>query len=153
MTNEWRQLRHRSSGKEKQVILPAFNGYIFAVGVMSYWKTLRDHPKVIDVLCFPTSTGYRKPYEVDARLVESDYFREKQELVPIPLKVGSTIRVVDGPFTGLTGVYVGSGFVELVLFGRTVKTKIPQHMLIIIQGLSTGKKRAISNSVDKTVDQ
>lgn len=146
MTNEWRLLRHRKTQQETNVILPAFNGYLFAVNAADHWKQIRDHQAVIGVLCYSAPFGQVKPHEIDASLVVGDFFRERPEVVVVVLKVGSVVRVVDGPFIGFTGTVVGNGLIEIVLFGRKTKMKIPQHMLVLIQGFTSKKKSAISNS-------
>ena len=153
MTNEWRKLRHKKSNVETNVILPAFNGYLFAVNALDCWKQLRDHQKIYDVLSYRSGSGYMMPYEIDSKLVERDFFQEKKVPTSVKLKPGSKVRIVDGPFTGFSGVAVSDGLVEIVLFDRRVKTKIPQHMLILIQGLPPDKKRGISSRMDELVDQ
>jgi transcription antitermination factor NusG len=151
MMSEWRTLRHRKTQKETRVVLPAFQGYLFAVGAGEYWKHIRDHRKVIEVLCYETRSGWLKPYEINADLVEVNYVIDRPP--PPVLKIGSAIRVVEGPFTGLNGVVVENGHVEIDMFGRRVKIKIPHNMIILIQGFPSSQKKSITPITDELVDQ
>ena len=134
MVSEYREIRRRKAQGEVQVIMPAFSGYLFAVNALPCWKHLRDNRNVIDVLCYAHPTQHMLPYEVPQSQIDGNYFfdRTPDPTPQKPFAVGSKVRVQCGPFTGFEGVVVASRLVEIDMFGRKVKSKIPQNMLTLI---------------------
>ncbi len=90
-------------GKKKSRMKNAFPGYILVeVALDKQTKNLiLDTPSVIGFLGVKDEPTPLRPDEVK-RILE-DGQEEKRMLVKVPFEVGSLVKVVDGPFSSLTG--------------------------------------------------
>lgn len=129
MTYDWRFIRHLKSKKEVAIAVPAFPGYIFAVGAGAKWAVFDRHRRLYGVLCYSTK-NYKQPCLTPASTITKDYY-EPKVTAPKP-KVGSKVRINKGPFIDLVGVVCERGVIELNLFGKFVKVKMPIDMFILI---------------------
>jgi len=90
-------------GKKKSRMKNAFPGYILVeVALDKQTKNLiLDTPSVIGFLGVKDEPTPLRPDEVK-RILE-DGQEEKRMMVKVPFEVGSLVKVVDGPFSSLTG--------------------------------------------------
>lgn len=117
--------RHRKGKKPVVVATPLYPGYIFVkLWDVNVWPQLRLCKDVLGVLCRDRSLLLAENRFVES-LIDIEY---KEQPLP-PLSKGDIVSINEGPFEGFSGTYLGSGRVELNLFGRYVSTRAPRAIL------------------------
>ncbi len=90
-------------GKKKSRTKNAFPGYILVEAVLDKQtrSLILDAPSVIGFLGVKDEPTPLRPDEIK-RILE-DGQEEKRMLVKVPFEVGNTVKIIDGPFSSLTG--------------------------------------------------
>ena len=120
------------NGKEVEKMRNIFPGYVFVEMKMTdeAWYVVRNTPGVTGFI--GSSGGGAKPFPVSPDEIESILRRmgQSDKKVVVDFKVGDTVRILTGPFTGMEGrvsemndqTQVAS--VMTMLFGRETPTDI-----------------------------
>lgn len=120
------------NGKEVEKMRNIFPGYVFVEMKMTdeAWYVVRNTPGVTGFI--GSSGGGAKPFPVSPDEIESILRRmgQSDKKVVVDFKVGDTVRILTGPFTGMEGrvsemndqTQVAS--IMTMLFGRETPTDI-----------------------------
>ena len=118
--------------KSKEVVKNIFPGYLFVEMSMSdeFWYDVRNAPGVTGFI--GSSGGGAKPFPVAKEEIEDILRRigQSDKKIEVEFKVGDTVKIVSGPFSGMEGVVdtmndqTQVATVLIILFGRETPTDI-----------------------------
>ena len=118
--------------KSKKVIKNIFPGYLFVEMIMTdeAWYVVRNTPGVTGFI--GSSGGGAKPFPVAKEEIEDILRRigQSDKKIEVEFKVGDTVKIVSGPFSGMEGVVdtmndqTQVATVLIILFGRETPTDI-----------------------------
>ena len=118
--------------KSKEVVKNIFPGYLFVEMIMTdeAWYVVRNTPGVTGFI--GSSGGGAKPFPVAKEEIEDILRRigQSDKKIEVEFKVGDTVKIVSGPFSGMEGVVdtmndqTQVGTVLIILFGRETPTDI-----------------------------
>lgn len=116
--------------KSKEVVKNIFPGYLFVEMIMTdeAWYVVRNTPGVTGFI--GSSGGGAKPFPVAKEEMESILRRigKSDKKIEVDFRVGDTVKVVSGPFSGMEGVVdsmndqMQVATVLIILFGRETPT-------------------------------
>ncbi len=118
--------------KSKEVVKNIFPGYLFVEMIMTdeAWYVVRNTPGVTGFI--GSSGGGAKPFPVAKEEIEDILRRigQSDKKIEVEFKVGDTVKIVSGPFSGMEGVVdtmndqTQVATVLIILFGRETPTDI-----------------------------
>lgn len=118
--------------KSKEVTRNIFPGYLFVEMIMTdeAWYVVRNTPGVTGFI--GSSGGGAKPIPVKGEEIEAILKRigKSDKSIEVEFKVGDSVRIVSGPFSGMEGVVDSMNdatqvaTVLIILFGRETPTDI-----------------------------
>ena len=118
--------------KSKEVVKNIFPGYLFLDMIMTdeAWYVVRNTPGVTGFI--GSSGGGAKPFPVAKEEIEDILRRigQSDKKIEVEFKVGDTVKIVSGPFSGMEGVVdtmndqTQVATVLIILFGRETPTDI-----------------------------
>ena len=118
--------------KSKEVVKNIFPGYVFVEMIMTdeAWYVVRNTPGVTGFI--GSSGGGAKPFPVAKSEIENVLRRigKANKNIEVEFKVGDTVKVLSGPFSGMEGVVDSMNddtqvaTVLIILFGRETPTDI-----------------------------
>ena len=118
--------------KTKEVVKNIFPGYLFVEMIMTdeAWYVVRNTPGVTGFI--GSSGGGAKPIPVKRSEIDTILRRigESDKAVEIDFKVGDTVKILSGPFSGMEGTVESMNdqtqvaTVLIILFGRETPTDI-----------------------------
>ena len=118
--------------KSKEVVKNIFPGYLFVEMIMTdeAWYVVRNTPGVTGFI--GSSGGGAKPFPVAKEEIEDILRRigQSDKKIEVEFKVGDTVKIVSGPFSGMEGVVdtmndqTQVAKVLIILFGRETPTDI-----------------------------
>ena len=118
--------------KSKEVVKNIFPGYLFVEMIMTdeAWYVVRNTPGVTGFI--GSSGGGAKPFPVAKEEIEDILRRigQSDKKIEVEFKVGDTVKIVSGPFSGMEGVVdtmndqTRVATVLIILFGRETPTDI-----------------------------
>ena len=118
--------------KSKEVVRNIFPGYLFVEMIMTdeAWYVVRNTPGVTGFI--GSSGGGAKPFPVKQDEIEKILRRigQSDKAVEVDFKVGDTVKILSGPFSGMEGVVESMNdqtqiaTVLIILFGRETPTDI-----------------------------
>lgn len=93
------------NGKKRSLTKNAFPGYILIEAILDKRtrNLILDIPSVMGFLGVDDNPTPLRPEEVDKILVPENAV-EQRSVVEAPFSVGDSVKVIDGPFSSLTGV-------------------------------------------------
>ncbi len=93
------------NGKKRSLTKNAFPGYVLIEAVLDKQtrNLILDIPSVMGFLGVDDNPTPLRPDEVE-KILEPESSVEHRSVVEAPFKVGDSVKVVDGPFSSLTGV-------------------------------------------------
>lgn len=93
------------NGKKRSLTKNAFPGYVLLEAVLDKQTRnfILDVPSVMGFLGVDDNPTPLRPDEV-AKLLEPESAVEHRQVVEAPFSVGDSVKVIDGPFSSLTGV-------------------------------------------------
>jgi transcriptional antiterminator NusG len=93
------------NGKKRSLTKNAFPGYVLIEAVLDKQtrNLIMDIPSVMGFLGVDDNPTPLRPDEVEKILVP-DGTVEHRAVVEAPFKVGDSVKVIDGPFSSLTGI-------------------------------------------------
>lgn len=122
------------SDRKKKITEPLFKSYIFVYcNEIDRFKTLQD-PSVVTTVTFEG-----KPARIPAWQIENlkRFLEEKREIfVQDIIKVGTKVKITDGPFSGVTGLVCQSDDkgemlgITIDLLRRSVLVKLPADSIV-----------------------
>jgi len=130
----WMRARRRIGSRFHWVLAPLFPGYVFCrLDMATSGKAARYSPGVKDFLTFGARIA-----EVDEDIIQT--LRERcpggvAQLDPVSAKPGDTVRINEGPFSGLEAVFEqflkGSERVAVLLeiLGRQTRLVLPSETI------------------------
>lgn len=120
------------NGKRKDVVKNIFPGYLFVEMIMTdeAWYVVRNTPGVTGFL--GSYGGGAKPLPVRDAEMQAVLRRINQSdaAVEVEFKVGDTVKIISGPFSGMEGVVDAMNdeamvaTVLLIIFGRETPTDV-----------------------------
>ena len=118
--------------KSKEVVKNIFPGYLFVEMIMTdeAWYVVRNTPGVTGFI--GSSGGGAKPIPVKIDEMEKILRRigQSDKVVEVDFKVGDTVKILSGPFSGMEGTVESMNdetqvaTVLIILFGRETPTDI-----------------------------
>ncbi len=118
--------------KSKEVVKNIFPGYVFVEMIMTdeAWYVVRNTPGVTGFI--GSSGGGAKPFPVAKSEIENVLRRigKSDKNVEVQFKVGDTVKILSGPFSGMEGIVDSMNdqtqvaTVLIILFGRETPTDI-----------------------------
>ena len=118
--------------KSKEVVKNIFPGYLFVEMIMTdeAWYVVRNTPGVTGFI--GSSGGGAKPFPVAKEEIEDILRRigQSDKKIEVEFRVGDTVKIVSGPFSGMEGVVdtmndqTQVATVLIILFGRETPTDI-----------------------------
>lgn len=118
--------------KSKEVVKNIFPGYVFVEMIMTdeAWYVVRNTPGVTGFI--GSSGGGAKPFPVAKSEIENVLRRigKSDKNVEVQFKVGDTVKILSGPFSGMEGIVDTMNdqsqvaTVLIILFGRETPTDI-----------------------------
>lgn len=118
--------------KSKEVVKNIFPGYVFVEMIMTdeAWYVVRNTPGVTGFI--GSSGGGAKPFPVAKSEIENVLRRigKADKNVEVQFKVGDTVKILSGPFSGMEGIVDSMNdqthvaTVLIILFGRETPTDI-----------------------------
>ena len=118
--------------KSKEVVKNIFPGYLFVEMIMTdeAWYVVRNTPGVTGFI--GSSGGGAKPFPVKEGEIEAILRRigQSDKAVEVEFKVGDSVKILSGPFSGMEGVVDSMNdqnqvaTVLIILFGRETPTDI-----------------------------
>lgn len=118
--------------KTKEVVRNIFPGYLFVEMIMTddAWYVVRNTPGVTGFI--GSSGGGAKPIPVKGPEIETILRRigQSDKVVEVTFKVGDTVKILSGPFSGMEGTVESMNdqsqvaTVLIILFGRETPTDI-----------------------------
>lgn len=118
--------------KTKEVVRNIFPGYLFVEMIMTddAWYVVRNTPGVTGFI--GSSGGGAKPIPVKDPEIEAILRRigQSDKVVEVTFKVGDTVKILSGPFSGMEGTVESMNdqsqvaTVLIILFGRETPTDI-----------------------------
>jgi len=130
----WMRARRRIGSKFHWVMVPLFPGYVFSrLDMVTSGKAARYSPGVKDFLTFGSRVA-----EVSEEIIQG--LRERcpggiAEIDPVKAKPGDTVRINEGPFSGLEAIFdeklKGSERVAVLLeiLGRQTRIVLPSETI------------------------
>ncbi|NTW69772.1 MAG: transcription termination/antitermination factor NusG [Chlorobiaceae bacterium] len=93
------------NGKKRSLTKNAFPGYVLIEAVLDKQtrNLILDIPSVMGFLGVDDNPIPLRPDEVE-KILEPENTTEHRSVIESPFKVGDSVKVVDGPFSSLTGV-------------------------------------------------
>ncbi|ASQ89761.1 transcription termination/antitermination factor NusG [Prosthecochloris sp. GSB1] len=93
------------NGKKRSLTKNAFPGYVLIEAVLDKQtkNLIMDIPSVIGFLGVGDVPTPLRPDEVD-KILEPEGAVEQRTVVEAPFRLGDSVKVIDGPFSSLTGV-------------------------------------------------
>ncbi|NTV99018.1 MAG: transcription termination/antitermination factor NusG [Chlorobiaceae bacterium] len=93
------------NGKKRSLTKNAFPGYVLIEAVLDKQtrNLILDIPSVMGFLGVDDVPTPLRPEEVE-KILEPENVLEHRSVVEAPFKVGDSVKVIDGPFSSLTGV-------------------------------------------------
>ncbi|MBC8524959.1 MAG: transcription termination/antitermination factor NusG [Chlorobium phaeobacteroides] len=119
------------NGKKRSLTKNAFPGYVLIEAILDKQtkNLIMDIPSVMGFLGVNDIPTPLRPDEVE-KILEPESTVEQRSVVEAPFRVGDTVKVIDGPFSSLTGV-VHDVCVErmkvkvmISFFGRSTPTEL-----------------------------
>ncbi len=119
------------NGKKRSLTKNAFPGYVLIEAVLDKQtrNLILDIPSVMGFLGVDDNPIPLRPDEVE-KILEPESSVEHRSVVESPFKVGDSVKVIDGPFSSLTGVVnevsVDRMKVKVMIsfFGRSTPTEL-----------------------------
>ncbi|NTU96207.1 MAG: transcription termination/antitermination factor NusG [Chlorobiaceae bacterium] len=93
------------NGKKRSLTKNAFPGYVLIEAVLDKQtrNLILDIPSVMGFLGVDDVPTPLRPEEVE-KILEPENVLEHRSVIEAPFKVGDSVKVIDGPFSSLTGV-------------------------------------------------
>ncbi|MEI8032707.1 MAG: transcription termination/antitermination protein NusG [Chlorobiaceae bacterium] len=119
------------NGKKRSLTKNAFPGYVLIEAVLDKQtrNLILDIPSVMGFLGVDDNPIPLRPDEVE-KILEPESSVEHRSVVESPFKVGDSVKVIDGPFSSLTGVVNDVSTdrmkvkVMISFFGRSTPTEL-----------------------------
>ncbi len=118
-------------GKKKSRMKNAFPGYILVEMILDKQtkSVVMDAPSIIGFLGVDDQPTPLRPDEIK-RLLEPEQDQERKSVEKAPFEVGGAVKIIDGPFSSLTGVVQEVNTekmkvkVMINFFGRSTPTEV-----------------------------
>src|ERR1041385_1037560 len=131
------RVRRRWSDRVSIIEEPLFHGYVFCRSQSNLMEIIRGSPGIIRIVAFGG-----KPHAVPDKEIEAlqHIVRGKREYSAFPyLNVGQKVRVISGPFTGISGIITRFKnhyrlVVSLDVIMKSVSVEIDQSEVASFQG-------------------
>jgi transcriptional antiterminator RfaH len=130
----WMRVRRRIGSRFHWVLVPLFPGYLFCrIDLVTCGKAARYAPGVKDFLKFGNHIA-----EVDSEIIRALRERCPQgvaQIDPIAMKPGDTVKINEGPFSGLEAIFERSlkgaerVAVLLEILGRQTRLVLPSETI------------------------
>lgn len=121
------------SDRKKKIETPLFAGYIFIHANEKERNLSLQHNTIVKTICFLGKPSVIPDYQIEnlrRMLTESP-----EVFVSNRIETGSQIKIVEGPFEGVTGIVQESEserwlFVTVDIVNRSVSVKLPKESVI-----------------------
>lgn len=128
-------------GKKKSRTKNAFPGYVLVEAVLDKQvkNLILETPSVIGFLGVKDTPTPLRPEEVK-RILEPQESDERRISMKAPFEVGSTVKIIDGPFNSLVGVVQEINAEKMKVkvlinfFGRSTPTEVDFSQVKLVTG-------------------